>query len=111
MKTDELALNPPTRRLTYDTGKTQRVMTPETLKPEAQAALDELMRERQLPFRLEAREMIPEEGSRYTIRFHDSRLHSVTVTCAEGQPFKEVVRAAVLERVSRLDGMWDRRKQ
>jgi hypothetical protein len=44
-------------------------MTPDSLKPEAQAALDELMREGHIPFPLAAREIIPEEGSQYTIRF------------------------------------------
>ena len=86
-------------------------MTPDTLKQEAQAVLDELMREGELPFLLEAREIIPEEGSQYTIRFHDSRMRSVTVRWEEGEPFKEVFRAGVLDRVSNLSGTWDKRKR
>lgn len=78
-------------------------MPTDPLKLEAQAALDELRQKGQLPFKLEARELASED-SQYTIRFHDSRLRSVTVKCEAGQSFKEVVRAAVLDRVSRLGG-------
>lgn len=76
-------------------------MNTDTLKLEAQTALDELKTKGLLPFELEARELVS-EGSEYTIRFYDSRLHSITVTCEAGQPFKELVRAAVLDRVSGL---------
>ena len=79
-------------------------MTTDPLRLEAQSALDELMREDQLPFKLQAREIVSESSAQYTIRFYDSRLHSITVTWEEGQSFKEVVRAAVLDRVSRLSG-------
>ena len=81
-------------------------MTPQSLKLEAQAALDELTQEGRLPFPLEAREMTLEEGSRYTVSFHDSRLPSVTVACGEGQSFKNVVHAAVLDKASHLSGIW-----
>jgi hypothetical protein len=86
-------------------------MATEQLKLEAQAALDELMREGQLPFELEAREVISEVPSQYTIRFFDSRLHSISVTWETGQSFKEVVRAAVMDRVSRLSGPLNKRKR
>jgi hypothetical protein len=76
-------------------------MSTDSLKLEAQAALDELMQEGKLLFKLEARELIS-NGSQYTIGFHDSRLHSIIVKCEAGQSFKEIVRAAVLDGVSKL---------
>jgi hypothetical protein len=76
-------------------------MNTDLLKLEAQAALDELRNKGLLPFALEAR-MLVSEGSQHTIRFYDSRLHSITVSYEEGQSFKEIVRAAVLDRVSEL---------
>ena len=79
-------------------------MTTDLLKSEAQAALDELMQNHQLPFKLEARELRSEGPLQYTIRFYDSRLHSITVKLEPGESFKEAVRAAVLDRVSRLSG-------
>jgi hypothetical protein len=85
-------------------------MTTDPLKLEAQAALDELRQEGQLPFELEARTLVS-EGSQYTIHFHDSRLRSITVTWEAGQSFKEIFRAAVLDRVSRLSGPLNRRKR
>ncbi len=79
-------------------------MTTDTLKLEAQSALDELMREHRLPFKLTAQELVSKGSSQYTLRFFDSRLHSITVTWETGLSFKEVVRAAVLDRISRLSG-------
>lgn len=86
-------------------------MTTDPLIVEAQAALDELMRENQLPFKLEARNLVSEGSSQYTIRFHDSRLHSITVTWEAGQSFKEKVRAEILDRVSRMSGPLNRKKR
>lgn len=79
-------------------------MTNDPLKVEAQTALDELMQEHQLPFKLNAGEVVVKDAGQYTIRFFDSRLHSITVTWEEGQSFKEIVRVAVMKRVSRLSG-------
>ena len=79
-------------------------MTTDSLKLEAQAVLDELLREQELPFKLEAQKVVAAGEGRYTIRFFDSRLHSITVSWEAGESFKEVVRAAVLDRVSRLSG-------
>ena len=75
-------------------------MTIESLKLEAQAALEALMQEGQLPFKLRAWEVVSHEPSQYTIRFYDGRLYSVTVHWTAGQSFKEIVRAAVLHQVS-----------
>ncbi len=84
-------------------------MTTDQLNLEAQATLDELMQEHELPFKLEARDLVSEGSSQYTIRFFDSRLHSITVIWEEGQSFKEIVRVAVLDRVSRLSGPLNRK--
>ena len=85
-------------------------MTTDPLKLEAQTALDELMQENQLPFKLEARKVVSEDSSQYNIHFYDSRFHSITVPWEAGQSFKEVVRAAVLDRVSRLTGPLDKKR-
>ena len=85
-------------------------MATDPLRLEAQAALDELMKEGRLPFTLEARKIDADGSSRYTIRFHDSRLHSITVAWEAGQSFKDIVRAAVLDRVSRFTGPLNKTK-
>jgi hypothetical protein len=71
---------------------------------EAQQALDELFSEHLIPFNLSAQVIESIGGDEYIVRFHDSRLHSVDVSCPQGQSFKEAFRAAVLERVKRLSG-------
>ena len=86
-------------------------MTTDSLRLEAQSALDELMQKGHLPFTLEARELASEGSSQYTIHFHDSRLRSITVTWEAGQSFKEIIRAAVMDRVSRLSGPLNNKKQ
>lgn len=72
------------------------------MKLGAQQSLDELFAERLIPFALSARVVDSVGLEEYIVRFHDSRLHSVDVSCPEGRSFKEMVRAAVLDRVSRL---------
>ena len=84
-------------------------MTTDQLNLEAQATLDELMQEHKLPFKLEAREIASKVPLQYTIHFFDSRLRSITVTWEECQSFKEIVREAVLDRVSRLSGPLNRK--
>jgi len=74
---------------------------PET---EAQQALDELFNEDLLPFKLEAHKVESIGPAEYQIRFHDSRLHSVDVSRRRGHRFKDVFRAAVLDRVKKLSG-------
>ena len=71
---------------------------------EAQQALDELFAEGLLPFTLTAQVIAPAGDDEYTVRFHDSRLFSVNVSCPPGESFKECLRAAVLESVKRLTG-------
>jgi hypothetical protein len=73
-------------------------------RAEAQQVLDDLFREHLLPFKLSAERMESTGPETYRVRFYDSRLRSVNVSWREGQPFKDVFRAAVLERVKRLSG-------
>jgi hypothetical protein len=75
----------------------------ETKKVGAQQTLDELFAEQLIPFPLSA-EVVDSLGlEEYIVRFNDARLHSIDVSCPEGQSFKEMVRVAILDRVSRMD--------
>jgi hypothetical protein len=76
--------------------------TIEAMKLGAQQTLDELFAEKLIPFRLWARVVESIGQEEYIVRFHDARLHSVDVSWPEGRSFKEMVRAAVLDRVTRL---------
>ena len=76
----------------------------EDMKSGAQETLDELFTQHLIPFELSARVIDSIGREEYIVRFHDSRLRSVDVSWREGQSFKEVVRRAVLDRVSRLSG-------
>ena len=78
-------------------------VAPQYHKAEAQKAIDELLSEHLIPFKLRAEKVASEDSAEYTIWFFDSRLHSVTVPWKAGQSFKEKVRAAVLDRVSRFN--------
>ena len=73
------------------------------MKVGAQQTLDELFAERLIPFALSARVVDSLGLEEYIVRFHDARLHSIDVSCPEGHSFKEMVRVAVLDRVSRMD--------
>ena len=75
---------------------------------EAQQALDELFGEHLLPFELSAHLVESIGSTEYIVRFYDSRLRSLDVSCLQGQSFKDTFRAAVLERVKRLSGPFAR---
>ncbi|MCM3870479.1 MAG: hypothetical protein ND895_07300 [Pyrinomonadaceae bacterium] len=74
----------------------------EAMKAGAQQTLDELFAERLIPFALSAQVVDSLGLEEYIVRFQDARLNSVDVSCPEGQSFKDMVRAAVLDRVSRM---------
>ncbi|HSS21765.1 MAG TPA: hypothetical protein VLL54_16955 [Pyrinomonadaceae bacterium] len=74
----------------------------EKMKLEAQQVLDELFAGSLIPFKLQAREVKPIGMGEHIIRFHDSRLRSLDVSWTNGESFKTVFRAAILERVARL---------
>ncbi len=77
---------------------------PDDLKAEAQQVLDQLFGEQLLPFKLFARRVESIGLEEYIVRFHDSPLQSIDVSwCqSEGESFKDVFRAAVLERLGRM---------
>jgi hypothetical protein len=75
----------------------------ENMKLRVQQTLDELFNERLLPFELTAYHVNAEEGE-YVVPFHDSRIHSIRFSCKNDRRPKEVVRAAVLDRVSKMSG-------
>ena len=79
-------------------------MTLEVLRLEAQLTLDDLLKDGLIPFELTARKIESDESGQYVVRFHDSRLFSITVGWEEGQSFSDIFRAAVLERVKRMSG-------
>jgi len=68
----------------------------------AQQVVNELYRDSLIPFKLFPGLVICLAPDEYTIRFYDSRLYSVDVTCHEEESFKEVFRSAVLERVDEI---------
>ena len=76
----------------------------EEQKAEAQQALDELFSERLLPFKLSAHRVTSIGLEEYIVYFHDSRLRSLDISWCQGECFKDVFRAAVLERVKRFSG-------
>ena len=77
----------------------------EDLKSQAQEVLDELYREKLLPFKLIAHRVDGIGLEEYIVRFHDSRLSTVDVSWQEEQSFKDVFRAAFLERMKRLKAL------
>ena len=77
----------------------------ERIKLEVQATLDELISEHLIPFKLTAYRVNTDGPGKYVVPFHDGRIHSFGFSWTDGDPsFKEVIRAAVLNRVKRMDG-------
>jgi hypothetical protein len=73
-------------------------------KAEAQQVLDDLLRERLIPFTLTVGSMLDQGSSLCKVDFYDSRMRFAEFSWAEGQSFKDVFRAAVLDRVDRITG-------
>jgi hypothetical protein len=74
----------------------------ENIRLKAQDTLDELFTEHLIPFKLSARELESLGSGEYIIRFYDNRLSSMDISWAQGQSFKDVFRASVLDRIKRL---------
>ena len=74
------------------------------IKLTVQEALDDLFSEGLTPFALTAHKVDTEGIGEYVVAFHDSRIHSMRFTWKQGSLFKETVRAAVLDRVNRMNG-------
>jgi hypothetical protein len=73
-----------------------------TLESEAQQVLELLWAEKLVPFALNVGKITKQSGE-YTIHFHDSRIYTADVSLNEGQSWGEMVRAAVLDRVEKLE--------
>ena len=71
------------------------------LETEAQAVLDELWREKLIPFALNVGK-ITEHSGHHTIHFHDSRIYTADIPLGADQSWGDRVRAAVLARVAEL---------
>lgn len=76
---------------------------PENEKAEAQKVLDQLWNEQLIPFPLTVGK-ITKGALEHTIHFHDSRIPTAEISLSESQSFTEAVRAAVLDRVTRMTG-------
>jgi hypothetical protein len=84
-----------------------------TLEAEAQQVLDELWREKLVPFVLRVGKLTKASGE-YTIHFYDSRISTAVVPLLKNQSFRDMVRAAVLDRVTKLSGPlenWSKRRE
>jgi hypothetical protein len=84
-------------------------MTPDppTSESEVQQVLDELWEEKLLPFALTIGKLT-KDADTHTIHFHDSRIRTANIPFTEHQSFKDMVRAAVLQRVGRMSGPLNR---
>ena len=76
----------------------------ENIKLRVQETLDELFNERLLPFELTAHHVNAEGAGEYVVHFYDSRIHSIKFSWKDDGRLKEIVRAAVLDRVNKLGG-------
>ena len=76
----------------------------EEVKLGVQETVDELFSEHLLPFELTAYNVSADDLGEYVVPFHDSRIHSIRFSWKDGEYLKEVVRAAVLDRVKRVSG-------
>jgi hypothetical protein len=82
--------------------RSQQAREPLTLEAEAQQALDELWNEKAIPFKLDVGKLTKGMGE-YTIHFYDSRMRTAHISLTGHESFKDMVRAAVLERVKKLE--------
>ncbi len=74
---------------------------PQTIKSEVQQALDELWNEKLLPFAMTVGK-ITKENDGYTLHFHYSLICTACVPLIEGLSVRDMVRAAVLDRVAKM---------
>ena len=80
---------------------------PLTFEEEAQQVLTELWSEKLLPFQMNVGKITKSVGY-YTIHFYDSRICSARVVLTTSQSFREMIRDAVLARVSEMSGQLHR---
>ena len=77
--------------------------TPVTLEAETQQVLDQLWEEKLIPFALRVGK-ISKAADRYTIHFYDSRIRTASIPLLAGHSFADMVRSAVLTRVTKMSG-------
>ena len=70
-----------------------------SIRASVQETLDELSQENLTPFKLTAYGVEADGGGQYLVAFCDSRIHSMTFSLKEGGSLRQVVRAAVLNRI------------
>lgn len=90
--------------------KAKQVSAQITLEEEAQQVLNELLNEEAVPFPLHVGKIAKGSGA-YTIHFYDSRIRTAKVNLTPGLSFRDMVRASVLDRVSRMSGPLARSKR
>ena len=81
-----------------------------TIETEAQQVLDELWSEGLIPIALNVGK-ITSAVDEYTIHFYDSRIRTARIPLIAGHSFKDLVRSAVLARVTRMSGPLGKRFQ
>jgi hypothetical protein len=74
-----------------------------TIEAEAQQVLDELWSERLIPIRLNVGK-ITKAVDEYTLHFYDSRIRTASVPLTAGKSFRDLVRTAVLARITLMSG-------
>jgi hypothetical protein len=70
------------------------------IEAEAQQVLDELLSEKLIPFALKVVKISKSPGE-YTIHFYGRRIRTVRIALTRGRYFRDLVRSAVLARVTR----------
>lgn len=80
-------------------------MSLDKLLIEAQSMLNDLWVESLIPFELTACKVECIGPGEYIIRFHDSRLRSLDVSCKDTESFDAAVREAIVSRAARLRGL------
>jgi len=74
------------------------------LEAEIQPILDDLLSEGVIPFALTKYGVQANGRGEYLVSFNDSRIHSSRFSWTGGENFKEVFRAAIIDRVHRMSG-------
>jgi len=75
--------------------------TSPAIEADAQQVLDELWKEKLIPFRLNVGK-ITEDSAEYTIHFYDSRIRTASIPMTNNRSFKALLRDAVLACVAQL---------
>lgn len=74
-----------------------------TIEAEAQQVLDELWSEGLIPIALNIGK-ITKAVDEYTLHFYDSRIRTARIPLSAGHSFRDLVRSAVLDRVTVMSG-------